>query len=84
MSSLEQAVTLKLTVTDCRPGFTGYARGGREYTIYDIAALLEDGSPWEGKRLRSFEQLPLGELREYEAVPYVKHGEVKNYTLKPK
>lgn len=84
MSSPELTLTLKLTVIDCRHGFSGFARGGRPYTIYDVTALLEDGSPWEGKRLRSFDELPLGELREYEAVPFVKNGEVQNYTIRPK
>lgn len=70
------------TVTKCTFATT-FMRGQEEVAIYEIEAVDESGGPIEGKKLRSFEQLPIGELRPYNVSVYdhETHGTV--YTLRP-
>lgn len=77
---MTEAFNRKLTVTNCTVATSGVGRNNKPYTIYDIEAVTEDGSPVD-KRLRSFEACPLGELHTYKLEPYLKDGEVRNYTI---
>jgi hypothetical protein len=70
----------ELRVTACNEGFRFTSRDGRPGVIYNIGAQLADGRRVT-ETLRSFEELPVGELREYEIRPYRKDGQIVSYTL---
>lgn len=73
--------TRRLQVVGCDVGYQGTNKNNEPYTIYDVAALDENGEPVD-QPLRSFDELPLdGELREFEVTPYDgKNG--RTFTLK--
>jgi hypothetical protein len=48
--------TRKLTIIETKPLKSGTSSTGKAWTIYDVTAVNEDGSPIEEK-LRSFDQL---------------------------
>lgn len=73
--------TRRLQVVGCDVGYQGTNKNNEPYTIYDVAALDENGEPVD-QPLRSFDELPIdGELHEFEVTPYDgKNG--RTYTLK--
>jgi hypothetical protein len=78
---MSDTVTRRLQVVGCEVRYQGSNDKG-PYTIYEIAALDQNGEPVE-QDLRSFDELPVdGELHEFEVTPYnhPKHG--RSYTLK--
>jgi hypothetical protein len=78
---MSDTVTRRLQVVGCEVRYQGSNDKG-PYTIYEIAALDENGEPVE-QDLRSFDEFPVdGELHEFEVTPYnhPKHG--RSYTLK--
>jgi hypothetical protein len=75
----EKKGTRKLTVTETKVITSGKSDKG-DWTLYDISAVGEDGQPVQ-KKLRSFQTLPIGELKEYEVeeVNHEKYGQ--SFTL---
>jgi hypothetical protein len=71
----------KLTVKRCTLAHSGISKKtGREYSIYDIEALDETGTPVNVK-LRSFAEQSIGELVEYD-VDVRKSEYGTEYTIK--
>lgn len=77
---MSDTVTRRLQVVGCEAVYQGENSKG-EYTIYEVAALDENGEQVD-QNLRSFDLLSIdGELREFEVTPYDgKNG--RSYTLK--
>lgn len=74
---------LRMTVTKCEEAYRGYSHStGGEYVMYDVLALDESGEPITS-RLRSYEQLPLDQLGEFEVHPYDNEQYGRSYTIKP-
>jgi hypothetical protein len=72
----------RMTIIHCEEAFRSQSKTtGGEYAMYDIKALDEGGAPIS-ERLRSFEPMPVGELREYEVHPYDNEQFGRSYTLK--
>lgn len=70
----------KLTVTSCEVTHQGTNKKGEPYTIYEVHAVGEDGLPVE-ESLRSFAELPIGELKTYTIQPYDHERYGRSYTL---
>lgn len=68
----------KLNITSCLEVYRGNGTKG-EFVIYEIQATDENGVLIQQK-LASFADLPLG-LDDYDVAPYIKDGELKNYTV---
>lgn len=70
----------RLLVTSCTEVYTGYNGRGDKYVIHEVEAQKEGGEPINQK-LRSFENLPTGELLDVMVTPYEsdKHG--RSYTI---
>lgn len=74
------AVFRKLTVTTCDVLRSGVSESGRDWTMYEVYAVDESGTPVEAK-LRAFDPLPLNELREYEVTQRKDDRHGTTYTL---
>lgn len=64
----------RLRITGCSPVYHGTHDNGVEFTIYEVVAVGEDGRSI-GAKLRSFEELPVGEtldvlVSKYESQKY--------------
>lgn len=59
----------RLRITGCSATYHGKHPNGHEYTIYDIEADKEDGTPVQ-EELRAFEELPIGEPLDLNVVKY--------------
>lgn len=70
----------KLMVTSCKVIHEGSDRNQKPYKIYEVFAVDEGGSPVEAK-LRSFSQLTLNELVEYEIEEFRSDRHGVSYTL---
>lgn len=79
----ETPATRKLKIVSCSPVHTG-EKNGKPYTVYEIKATTPDGAPIPpDMKLRSFTELPLGEVVEVEVKKFEgTHG--ISYTLQPK
>lgn len=70
----------KLTVTSCGKIYEGTDKNRKPYTIYEIFAVDDGGVPVEAK-LRSFSQLTLNELVEYDIEEFRSERHGVSYTL---
>ena len=73
--------TRRLTVTACDPIYTGTNRKGNPYTIYEVFAVDESGTPVEAK-LRAFDLLDLNRLVDYDIEKREDERHGTSYTLK--
>lgn len=72
--------TRKLCVTSCAVAHSGIGSSGKAYTIYEVFAVDESGTPVEAK-LRSFDDLELNKLIEYDVKKQVHPRHGTSYTL---
>jgi len=70
----------RLRITACASVYHGEHPNGHKYTIYEIEAAKPDGTPVE-QRLRSFEELPVGEEIDLSVVKYQDESAGISYTL---
>lgn len=70
----------KLSVTSCEVTHSGTNKKGEPYSIYEVHAVGEDGQPVD-EPLKSFAELPIGELREYRIETYDHPRYGRSYTL---
>lgn len=70
----------RLIVTSCAEVYVGYNSHGDKYVIHEVEATRENGEPIN-EVLRSFENLPVGEVLDVNVTPYesTKHG--KSFTI---
>jgi hypothetical protein len=73
----------RLRITDCYVGYRGKHPNGHSYTIYDIEAERLNGDPVNAK-LRSFEELPVGEELDLHVEQYDGGEHGISYTLSRK
>lgn len=77
----------KLTVLKCTEIHRGQGRNGAEYVMYEVEAIDESGKRIDqaagGAPIRAFQELPIGELVEYEVQPKQTDRHGMTYTLKP-
>lgn len=69
----------RLNITACQEVYRGNNSKG-EFVIYELQATTEQGA-LVNQKLSSFSLLPLG-VDEYEVAPYMKDGQLKNYTVR--
>lgn len=77
MSEGPKGQPVRLRIRSCTVGYQGVNKRGDDYTIYEIQAAREDGEVITDKKLRSFEELPVGDdLLDLTVVPFnsEKHG----------
>lgn len=81
---MSQGVERKIIVTGCRAVTSG-EKNGREWTIYEVEALREDHTPLPpDTKLRSFTELPIGELVEVTLEKYDSEQYGTSWTVKRK
>lgn len=69
----------RLNITACQEVYRGNNSKG-EFVIYELQATTEQGA-LVNQKLSSFSMLPLG-VGDYEVAPYIKDGQLKNYTVR--
>lgn len=73
----------RLIVTDTKSVYEGTNRStGAPYTIYQVQATKEDGSPITGINLRSFEELPKHEVLDVSVELFHSQQYGDSYTIK--
>ncbi len=70
----------KLRITSCSSVYTGKHPNGHSYTIYEIEAVRPDGTV-VAESLRSFEELPVGEVLDLNVVKFDSPEHGTSYTL---
>lgn len=73
-----------IIVTECRQVHTGTGRNGKEYRIYEVQATRPDRTPIENMKLRSFQELPLGEVLEVNVEKFDSEQYGTSYTISRK
>ncbi len=83
MADKPKGTPMKLRITSCASVYQGINKRGDDYCIYELSAAKEDGTGVDQK-LRSFEELPVGELLDLTVTPFhsEKHG--TSFTLSRK
>lgn len=81
MADKPKARPVKLTITTCSQVYSGKNSKGDDYTIYEVTANRENGEPIGDKKLRSFEDLPTGELLDLTVTPFNSDKYGLSYTL---
>jgi hypothetical protein len=79
MAAEQQWAKRRLNITECKEVYRGNNSKG-EFVIYELQACNEQGV-LVNQKLSSFSMLPLG-LGDYEVAPYIKDGQLKNYTVR--
>lgn len=80
MAETGKSFQTKLTVTSKEVAHQGTSKKGNPFTIWEVFAVDEAGQPVEHK-LRTFEDLPEGELLSVKAEEYVDDRRGTTYTL---
>jgi hypothetical protein len=75
--------TKKIKIVNCTLAYAGKNTRGDDYTIYEITAQNGNGETI-GVPLRSFSQLPIGQVIEVTVKPFPSEKYGMSYTLSPK
>jgi hypothetical protein len=71
---------MRLRITSCSSVYSGVNTRGDDYTIYEVQAAKETGEVVDQK-LRSFEELPVGEILDLTVTPFKSEKHGLSYTL---
>lgn len=76
----DKTQTRFIIVKETREISSGRSQNGREYTMWQLIATKPDGTPIE-QNLRSFEDMPRGEVLEVAVTPFVSQQWGTSYTV---
>jgi hypothetical protein len=76
----KKSTPMRLRITSCSSVYSGINTRGDDYTIYEVQAAKETGEVVDQK-LRSFEELPVGEVLDLTVTPFKSEKHGLSYTL---